>query len=263
MQWSKWVVLGLAGAMLARPLWAQASEKQAAKHAAVPLPEAKTEDLYAGNSLKRWMPKAERGDIFAQYVLGHMYCVGQGVPKDMKKGLSWYQRAADQGFAPGQLALGSMYYNGEGVKQDYTVAAKWFRLAAERGYDRAQSNLAAMYMNGTGVPKDYTLAIKWFRAAAESGLCHGPIYVGQDVFGRHGHGQAGSGGCLWFVASSCGKRQCRCRCCHEGSAAEDEQGSDQTGAGACRADSRQEPFEQSVGCIRESRIALIARVRFE
>lgn len=169
MQWSKLVMWSLAGTMLAGPLLVQASEKQAAKHSAIPLPEAKTEDLYAGNSLMRWMPKAERGDIFAQYVLGHMYCVGQGVPKDMEKGLSWYQRAADQGFAPGQLALGTMYYNGEGVKQDYIVAAKWFRLAAERGYDRAQSNLAAMYMNGTGVPKDYIQAIKWFRAAANQG----------------------------------------------------------------------------------------------
>lgn len=169
MRWSKWVGWSFAATILVTPLWAQAAEKSAAKHAAVPVPEAKTEDLYAGNSLERWMPKAERGDIFAQYVLGHMYCVGQGVPKDMVKGLFWYRRAADQGFAPGQLALGTMYYNGEGVKQDYTLAAKWFRLAAERGYDRAQSNLAAMYMNGTGVPQDYTLAIKWFRAAANQG----------------------------------------------------------------------------------------------
>ena len=179
MQWSKWVMWGFASAMLASPLWAQASNKPAAKHAAVPVPEAKTEDLYAGNSLERWMPKAEHGDIFAQYVLGHMYCVGQGVPKDMEKGLSWYQRAADQGFAPGQLALGTMYYNGEGVKQDYTVAAKWFRLAAERGYDRAQSNLAAMYMNGTGVARDYTQAIKWFRAAANQGYATAQYTLGK------------------------------------------------------------------------------------
>ncbi|WP_298217638.1 tetratricopeptide repeat protein [Halothiobacillus sp.] len=179
MRWSKWVMWGIAGTMLAGSLSVQASEKQTTKHSAVPVPEAKTEDLYAGNSLKRWMPKAEHGDIFAQYVLGHMYCVGQGVPKDMAKGLSWYQRAADQGFAPGQLALGTMYYNGEGVKQDYTLAAKWFRLAAERGYDRAQSNLAAMYMNGTGVPQDYTQAVKWFRAAANQGYATAQYSLGR------------------------------------------------------------------------------------
>lgn len=178
MKWTKWAVLGLAGAMFVAPVWTQAAEKHVSKASASALPEAKTQDLYAGNSLKRWMPKAERGDIFAQYVLGHMYCVGQGVPKDLKTGMSWYQRAADQGFAPGQLALGTMYYNGEGVPQNYKLAAKWFRLAAESGYDRAQNNLAAMYLNGQGVPKDYKQAIKWLRAAADQGYASAQYALG-------------------------------------------------------------------------------------
>lgn len=173
MSWGKWAVLGMMGLALGVASGAQATEKTEKRehhHArAAVLPEAKSQDLYGGDGLHRWLPKAEKGDIFAQYVLGHMYCVGQGVPKDLTTGISWYQRAADQGFAPGQLALGTMYYNGEGVKQDYTVAAKWFRLAADKGYDRAQSNLAALYLAGKGVPKDYHQALKWFRAAAGQG----------------------------------------------------------------------------------------------
>ncbi|HUX82868.1 MAG TPA: tetratricopeptide repeat protein [Halothiobacillus sp.] len=173
-RWGKWAILGLTGLTIGAAAGAQASEKTEkhhhhAKAATAVLPEAKTQDLYSGDGLHRWLPKAEKGDIFAQYVLGHMYCVGQGVPKDLPTGISWYQRAADQGFAPGQLALGTMYYNGEGVKQDYTAAAKWFRLAADKGYDRAQSNLAALYLSGKGVPQDYKEALKWFRAAAGQG----------------------------------------------------------------------------------------------
>lgn len=173
-----WAIIALAGFTLCAT-GAQASEKadkhhhkhhaQAKPTAATVVPEAKTQDLYAGDGLARWLPKAEKGDIFAQYVLGHMYCVGQGVPKNLSTGISWYQRAAEQGFAPGQLALGTMYYNGDGVKQDYTVAAKWFRMAADKGYDRAQSNLAALYLAGKGVPQDYHQAFKWFRAAAVQG----------------------------------------------------------------------------------------------
>lgn len=167
--WGKRALFGLVGLALTAAAGAQASEKHHHHHAAAALPEAKSQDLYSGNGLDRWLPKAKKGDIFAQYVLGHMYCVGQGVPKDLTTGISWYQRAADQGFAPGQLALGTMYYNGEGVKQDYGVAAKWFRLAADKGYDRAQSNLAALYLSGKGVPQDYKQALKWFRAAAGQG----------------------------------------------------------------------------------------------
>lgn len=146
--------------------------------AATALPQAKTEDLYAGDGLGRWLPKAEKGDVFAQYVLGHMYCVGQGVPKDPAQGLSWYQKAADQGFAPGQLAIGTLYYNGEGVKQDYGLAAKWFRLAADTGYDRAQSNLASMYFSGSGMSQDYAEALKWYRAAAVQGYAPAQYNLG-------------------------------------------------------------------------------------
>lgn len=146
--------------------------------AATALPQAKTEDLYAGDGLGRWLPKAEKGDVFAQYVLGHMYCVGQGVPKDAAQGLSWYQKAADQGFAPGQLAIGTLYYNGEGVKQDYSLAAKWFRLAADTGYDRAQSNLASMYFSGSGMTQDYGQAMKWYRAAAVQGYAPAQYNLG-------------------------------------------------------------------------------------
>lgn len=146
----------------------KAAAATAAAAAAV-VPEAKTEDLYGGDGVNRWLPKAEKGDIFAQYVLGHMYCDGQGVAKDTTQGVMWYQRAAEQGYAPGQLALGTLYYSGEGVKQDYTQAAKWFQMAADKGYSRAQNNLAALYLTGQGVPQDDKQAVKWYRAAANQG----------------------------------------------------------------------------------------------
>ena len=151
------------------PSHATAHAKAKAASTPVTPPEAKTVDLYGGDGVNRWLPKAEKGDIFAQYVLGHMYCVGEGVSKDTTLGVKWYQRAAEQGFAPGQVALGTLYYSGDGVKQDYTQAAKWFQMAAEKGYDRAQNNLAALYLAGQGVPQDDKAALKWYRAAANQG----------------------------------------------------------------------------------------------
>ncbi len=50
-------------------------------------------------ALKQWIPilteKAEAGDPYAQSDLGHAYCFGEGVEKDNKKAVYWFQKAAD------------------------------------------------------------------------------------------------------------------------------------------------------------------------
>ena len=40
--------------------------------------------------------------------LGGMYDNGHGVPQDYAQALTWYRKAADQGYAAAQFNLGSM-----------------------------------------------------------------------------------------------------------------------------------------------------------
>ncbi len=48
----------------------------------------------------RWLKKAvNQGDANAQFILGMMCVDGEGVKKDLKKGVSLIQKAADQGDA--------------------------------------------------------------------------------------------------------------------------------------------------------------------
>ncbi len=61
-----------------------------------------------------------------------MYENGRGVPQDDAAAVSWYRKAADQGYATAQHSLGVMYMNGQGVPQDLVQAHKWFSLAASR-----------------------------------------------------------------------------------------------------------------------------------
>ena len=63
------------------------------------------------------------------FKLGVMYAEGQGVTKDYKKALYWFEKSAKQGFVKAQNNLGQMYYNGEGVTKDYVIAYKWAALA--------------------------------------------------------------------------------------------------------------------------------------
>ncbi|MDG4868133.1 tetratricopeptide repeat protein [Guyparkeria sp. 1SP6A2] len=133
-------------------------------------PAAVTQDLYEDGGVEHWLPKAKDGDLFAQYVMGHMYCKGKRVEQDYHEGMRWYRAAADAGFAPSELALGTLYYHGQGVDPDATKAAHWFERAAGKGYARAQSNLAALYLGGgEGVEVDYDRALHWYRQAAAQG----------------------------------------------------------------------------------------------
>ena len=91
---------------------------------------------------------------------------------DYAEAAKWYRKAADEGLAIAQFRLGSMYALGEGVSQDDAEAKKWFREAADQGYAKAQNDLGEIYLNGGNftkdrrtVRKDYAEALKWFRKA--------------------------------------------------------------------------------------------------
>ncbi len=112
---------------------------------------------------------ANQGDTKAQYNLGVMYRMGQGVEQDYAVAARWYRKAADQGDAKAQYNLGLMSRRGEGVPQDYKEAVKLYRKAADQGNTDAQTNLGVMYANGWSVTRDYVQAHMWYNLAAAQG----------------------------------------------------------------------------------------------
>jgi len=114
-----------------------------------------------------------------------MYENGEGVEKDQKIAVKYYQQAADQGYATAQCNLGFMYSNGCGVKSDKKLAVRYYQLAASQNYPRAQCNLGYMYNNGYGVEKDKKQALKYYQLSAEQGYYVaqynlGYMYEGKD-----------------------------------------------------------------------------------
>ena len=73
---------------------------------------------------------------------------------------------ADQGVAMAQFNVGLIYNLGQGVQQNYAEALKWFKRSAEQGNANAQYGLATMYGLGQGVPQNYVLAHMWYNLAA-------------------------------------------------------------------------------------------------
>ena len=139
-------------------------------------------------ALQLWRPLAEKGNTDAQFYLGLLYAVGNGVTQDYKEAVKWYRLAADRGNALAQSMLGAMYAEGKVVTQDHKEAVKWYRLAAAQGDPNAQINLGELYERGEWVARDYKEATKWYRLAADRGNAHAQFNLGV-LYGK-GHGVA-------------------------------------------------------------------------
>ena len=122
-----------------------------------------------GKAAEWYRKAAEQGNPQAQINLGAAYYSGEGVGQDHAKAVECYRKAAEQGNAGAQYTLGRMYHLGQGVGQDYGKSVEWYRKAAEQGNADAQYNLGLMYKKGQGVPQDYGKALEWYRKAAELG----------------------------------------------------------------------------------------------
>ena len=120
-------------------------------------------------ALKEWITLAEQGNADAQYSLGIIYDIGEGVAKDCKAAFEWYKKAAKQDNVNAQLNLGVMYINGRGVTQDYEAAAVWYEKAAILGDHLAQYYLGAIHLTGQGVKQDDIRAHMWWSVAAFQG----------------------------------------------------------------------------------------------
>lgn len=112
---------------------------------------------------------AEHGVAEAQYNIAVMYSEGLGIARNPKEATLWYRRAAAQGNPSAAFNLGVAYANGIGVTQSMNEAAQWFRKAAEAGIINAQFNLGLLYERGEGVPLSQVDAYAWYSAAAARG----------------------------------------------------------------------------------------------
>lgn len=75
---------------------------------------------------------ADKGGGGGQSLLGWMYYLGQGVPKDDNQALQWARKAAEQGMGGGKSLLALLYQNGKaGLAQNAVEADKWYILACK------------------------------------------------------------------------------------------------------------------------------------
>lgn len=126
--------------------------------------------------LQPLIAKAETNDPEAQHTLAKQYHVYMnspqlaGTPEEkLAAAIIWYERSAQQGYAPAQCQLGKLYSEGIGVPRDTDRAAELLRDASNAGEIYASHYLGILYLKGEGVPKNEKTAFELFQKAAGAG----------------------------------------------------------------------------------------------
>ncbi|KAH3745275.1 calmodulin-dependent protein kinase [Pelomyxa schiedti] len=96
----------------------------------------------------------------AQLNLSDFYLGGlHGVKQDVKKGLSYLDKAVQKGDASGLFRMARCYDLGQGVERNVKKAIKLYQKSVEGGCVTAMYGLSEHYMKGAGVPLDKAEAI--------------------------------------------------------------------------------------------------------
>lgn len=113
---------------------------------------------------------AEKGSSEAQYCLGVMHLMGQGIPQDDSQAAIWFRAAAEKSHMQAQHNLAILLDTGRGLPKNTELATSYYRAAALQGDDHAQVALGKRYHSGTGcLPKDMFEAEKWYKLAQAQG----------------------------------------------------------------------------------------------
>jgi hypothetical protein len=156
---------------------------------------------------------ADQGHLAAQWKVGRMYAVGDGVPQDAQRAFVYFSQIANThpdeppGTAQARIvanafvALGHYYLDGipnSSVVPDAARAREMFAYAASYFGDAdAQYQLGRLYLDGT--PSDPQQAVRWFQLAATKGDCRAEAVLGDMLFQGHHVPRQAARGLMWLT----------------------------------------------------------------
>ena len=156
---------------------------------------------------------ADQGHIAAQWKVGRMYAVGDGVPQNDQRAFDYFSQIANThpeetpGTAQGRIvanafvALGHYYLKGipnSQVVPDAARAREMFAYAASFFGDAdAQYQLGRLYLDGA--PSDPHQAARWFQLAATKGDCRAEAVLGDMLFQGQKVPRQAARGLMWLT----------------------------------------------------------------
>ncbi|XP_060753754.1 protein sel-1 homolog 3 isoform X2 [Neoarius graeffei] len=117
-------------------------------------------------------------DPVSMYDYAIVLLMGQGVPKDVPKAVTFLEKAMKQGYAPAITALGWYY---EQFEKNYEQAVELWELADQLENPDAAMNLGVLHSQGLypGQPPDKVKAYQYFLKSAQRGHIDGGIELAE------------------------------------------------------------------------------------
>lgn len=130
--------------------------------------------------MKMLVAQAESGDSKAQLELAVRFATGEGIKKDSKLALYWFNEAALDDCPEAYYNLGLIYYLGEGVQKDLQQALIFFSEGVACGSSDACLVMGEAYESGDlGLSVNYREAVVLYLTAARLGSVKGIRAVGE------------------------------------------------------------------------------------
>ncbi|HEX7677594.1 MAG TPA: ankyrin repeat domain-containing protein, partial [Thermoanaerobaculia bacterium] len=79
---------------------------------------------------RKFLAEANRGDAFAEFLIGRANAYGLGTRRDLKAAAAWYRKSAEQGEPLGQAFYAFALQRADGVQQNAKEALVWINRAA-------------------------------------------------------------------------------------------------------------------------------------
>ena len=161
---------------------------------------------------------SEDGNMVADWYLGHMYRLGQGVPKDPATAYSYYSRVAEN-FDPdepdqnrlrividAQLRVADYLrtgIRGADLKANPQMAARtYLRIATSYAHPRALYGLGTMSIEGEGMTKNPSQGLKWLNAAVRKHSPDAAAYLGELYRTGSYVRQDDTRALMWYIIAS-------------------------------------------------------------
>jgi len=134
-------------------------------------------------NIKRLQKRVKANDVHAMLKVGINHFHGlEGFPQDHAKGLEYWHRAAELGYAKSYCNVGVAYDHGEGVEVDEKKATYYYEQAAMGGCEKARYNLGVDESKAGNMER----ALKHHMIAVKGGFsnsldCIKELYADGDV----------------------------------------------------------------------------------
>jgi TPR repeat protein len=158
---------------------------------------------------------ADQGHLAAQWKVGRMYAIGDGVPQDDQRAFDYFSQIANShpdeppGTAQAHMvanafvALGHYYLKGipnSSIVPDASRAREMFAYAASYFGDAdAQYQLGRLYLDGN--PSDAHQAARWLQLSAAKGDCRAEAVLGDLLFQGQKVPRQAARGLMWLTLS--------------------------------------------------------------